>query len=121
MSRYVSVKGWLECEDSQVGRIKRIISDYKPKSDFGSIFNNDNIELYNKGWCYQKEIINWTSYIFYGADIKEYYLEFIKEEIKEILRRNNKIDGMFFFSYEEDGIIYWKITDSKITECEGGL
>ena len=48
MSRYVSVKGWLECEDSQVGRIKRIISDYKPKSDFGSIFNNDNIELYNK-------------------------------------------------------------------------
>ncbi len=58
---------------------------------------------------------------FYGADIKEYYLEFIKEEIKEILRRNNKIDGMFFFSYEEDGIIYWKIIDSKITECEDGL
>ena len=46
---------------------------------------------------------------------------FIKEEIKEILRRNNKIDGMFFFSYEEDGIIYWKIIDSKITECEDGL
>jgi len=82
----------------------------------GSIFNNENMKFYNKGWRYPEEIINWTAYIFYGADIKEYYLEFIQDEIKEILKKNIEIDGMFFFCYEKGEIKYWKIIDSKIKE-----
>lgn len=116
MAKYVSVKGWLECEDTQVKNIKKIVNNYGNKSYPGNIFNNGNIKLYNKGWRYPEEIINWTSYIFYGADIKEYYSGFIQDEIKEILRKNTGIDGMFFFYYEEGGIQYWQITDSEIKE-----
>jgi len=88
MAKYVSVKGWLECEYSQIKEIKKIIDDYKTRTNMGSIFNNENMKFYNKGWRYPEEIINWTAYIFYGADIKEYYLEFIQDEIKEILKKN---------------------------------
>lgn len=116
MAKYVSVKGWLECEHSQVEGIKKIISDYEVRTDLGNIFSYESMKLYNKGWCYQEEIINWTSYIFFGADVKEYYLEFIQEEIKEILRKNIEIEGMFFFDYEEGEISYWEITNSRINE-----
>ncbi|MCI9079895.1 MAG: hypothetical protein HFH68_13430 [Lachnospiraceae bacterium] len=116
MAKYVSVKGWLECEYSQIKEIKKIIDNYKTRTNMGSIFSSENMEFYNKGWRYPEEIINWTAYVFYGADIKESYLEFIQDEIKEILKKITYIDGMFFFYYEEGEIKYWKIIDSKMKE-----
>lgn len=116
MAKYVSVKGWFECESHQVKNIKKIIDSCGTKNYPGNIFDNENTKLYNKGWCYPEEIINWTSYIFYGADIKEYYSGFIKDEIKEVLKKNTGIDGIFFFCYEEGETEYWKITDSEIYE-----
>lgn len=116
MAKYVSVKGWIECEDSQLERIQKTISSYETRTSMEEIFDNESMKFYNKGWCYPKEIINWTSYIFYGADIKEYYLGFIQDEIKEILKENIEIDGMFFFCNEEGEMKYWRIMNSKIME-----
>ena len=116
MSKYVSVKGWIECDSTQIEGIRKIILNYESRADFGNIIDCKTIEFYNKGWCYPNENINWTAYIFYGADVKEYCLDFIKEEIKEILTVNTEIEGKFFFDYEEGEVKCWEIVDSQIVE-----
>lgn len=116
MAKYVSVKGWLECEHSQIEEIHKVILNYGSKMGFETSIGHESVELYNKGWCNQKEIVNWTSYIFYGADVKDYCLDFIKGEIKEILSKCVEIDGMFFFQHEEGEMRCWKITNSQIME-----
>lgn len=116
MAKYVSIKGWLECEHSQLEEIHKIISDYEFKKDFERIVGYESMVLYNKGWCNRKEIINWSSYIFYGADVKEYCVYFIESEIKEILSKCSEIDGLFFFQHEEGEMRCWKIANSQIME-----
>ena len=116
MAKYVSVKGWIECEYIQVEAIKKIISDYELRNKVGTIIDGESVYFYNKGWCYSKEIINWTAYMFYGADVKEYCLDLLKNEIKEIVNEIKEIEGMFVFKYEEGNEIYWKIFDSQIIE-----
>lgn len=116
MAKYISVRGWIECDNIQIHTIKRIISNYELRVDFGSIIDYESIKLYNKGWCYPKEIINWTTCIFYGADVKEYCLDFIKNEIKEILKEIEEIEGMFILKYEEGERRCWKIVDAQIIE-----
>ena len=118
MSKYVSIKGWLECEHSQLEEIHKIISDYGFKKEFESIVGYESMALYNKGWCNRKEIINWTSYIFYGADVKDYCAYFIQSEIREILSKCSEIEGMFFFQHEEGEMKCWKITNSQIREID---
>lgn len=59
MAKYVSVKGWIECEYGQIKEIKKIIDDYKTRTNMGSIFNNENMKFYNKGWRYPEEIKYW--------------------------------------------------------------
>lgn len=118
MAKYVSVKGWIECEHSQVEKIKKIILSYESNASLGDFIKLESIRLYNKGWYFPKESINWNAYIFYGADVKEYCLEFIEEELKEVLRKNIEISGMFFFQYEEGEERCWKIVESEIVEIE---
>ncbi|MDE6312569.1 MAG: hypothetical protein K2M46_02955 [Lachnospiraceae bacterium] len=116
MAKYVSIRGWIECEHNQVANIKKIITDYGNRIDFESPICQENVRLYNKGWCYQSATINWTSYIFYGADVKEYYLCFIEEEIREIVNRNFELEGIFFLDYEEGERKCWKISNFDIIE-----
>ena len=49
MAKYVSVKGWIECEDSQLERIQKTISSYETRTSMGEIFDNESMKFYNKG------------------------------------------------------------------------
>lgn len=113
MARYISIRGWLECDHQLVEKIRMIITNYAEtrKGD-----NYETYKLYNQGWTFQNNIINWSSYIFYGADIKEYYLEFIRNEILCILELDEDIEGSFFIDYEEGERERWDIINKKIIE-----
>lgn len=114
MAKYVSVKGWLQCEYSQVEHIKHIIQKHENRTEDGKIVQQEQKRLYNKGWHYPEEIINWTAYIFYGADIKEDCLNFIEEEIKEIVENIEEIEGMFFLDFEEGETTCWHIREDDL-------
>ena len=116
MAMYTSVTGWLGCEHSQVEEIRKIISGCEFSTEFEYIMDYETRKFYNKGWCFQKEGINWTAYVFYGADIKDYCVDFIKTEIKEIAGKIDEVNGLFLFQHEEGEIICWKIVESNITE-----
>lgn len=116
MSNYISIKGWLECEYDDIKSIKSIISEYELNSSYDTLIDYDIRKLYNKGWHFQEEVINWTSYIFYGADIKKYCLKFIRDEITNIVKINNEIEGRFFIDDEDGEEILWKIFKGNILE-----
>lgn len=114
MANYISIKGWLECEYDDINLIKSIISEYAFKKSYDTLMDYDIRTLYNKGWHFQEEVINWTSYIFYGADMKKYCLKFIKDELFAIAKVNDAIEGLFFIDDEEGESILWKISDGKL-------
>lgn len=116
MANYVSVKGWLECEEDDVKLIKDLIKEYELSTNYDIIMDSDIRKLYNRGWHFQEEAINWTSYVFYGADIKNYCLNFIKDELVDIIKINNEMEGVFFIDAEDGDKIIWKILDGKLLE-----
>ena len=118
MSRYVSIRGWLECDYEDIEEIKNIINEYKIKKEW--IVNDSDInklELYQGAWKLPEKPVNWTAYIFYGADINSGYYEYIKEQVEEILKINKEIDGFFKCTDEEE--VYsreWIIENSILNE-----
>lgn len=72
--------------------------------------------LYQKGWKLPDQPINWTSYIFYGADIKDYAMDYIGNQIKAMINIEEDIRGLFYINDDEGELsITWEIFDSKIT------
>ncbi|SHF37559.1 hypothetical protein [Streptoalloteichus hindustanus] len=57
MGRYVAVRGWLECDDRQLERIREIVAD--PHDDRNGA-----------GWAFPDVPYGWTSYAFFGADVR---------------------------------------------------
>ncbi|KNY25890.1 hypothetical protein [Pseudobacteroides cellulosolvens] len=117
MGHYVSIRGWIGCEAGDIFVIQEINKKF--------LWNYSNYqityqtkELYQKGWCFPNEFINWTNYVFYGADIRQYHSDFIKELIA-IAESNHEIEGHFSVD-DDEGVIkqYWNLTDGKLTVIE---
>lgn len=118
MASYVSIRGWLECTEEHIAKIKDITNYF---SENYSKYNIDpeTIELYQKGWRFPIDIVNWTSYVFYGGDIKKYNSDFIKEQIIAIVESEKEIEGHFFLDDDEGKIkLYWKLLNGKLIEHE---
>jgi len=118
MARYVSVRGWLECEYEYIPEIKKIVDNY---SDNYSAFEAtpEVRSLYQKGWRFPQDKINWTAYIFYGADIKSQCVDYIREQIIKISLVNDEIRGLFYVDDEEgERRMRWEIYDGNIAEEE---
>jgi hypothetical protein len=120
MGTYISIRGWIECPEEKIPQIKSIISSFTGKaSSYG--FDFEGAEMYNKGWVIPEEHINWTHYIFYGADIRVQRLNYIKDQLKALSKEVIKIDGEFtdclngvFHVDHEEG------TESYIWKLSGG-
>jgi hypothetical protein len=83
MGKYVSVRGWLECDENTVNEVKKIRDDFTASSNQG-LLDKDKLELYQSGWTFPDRQMNWTAYVFYGADLREYHLDFMKKQLSEM-------------------------------------
>lgn len=78
---------------------------------------NPQESLYNQGWCWQEMPINWTSYIFYGADVTAEGLMLFETNLQKLTALNLDVSG-YFHSQGEDGqqnLIY-RITNDIIAK-----
>jgi hypothetical protein len=118
MSKFISIRGWIECDKEYIPKIKDIIS-YFSKEYSKYPIEQETKDLYQKGWNIPADTINWTAYIFYGADIREYNSDFIKDEITAIAESNKEIEGYFFVDDDEgEKKLYWRVYNGKIIETE---
>ena len=124
MGYYVSVRGWLEIDKQMEPVIRRLIDLAQKKvSDFG--LTSDEASLYLEGWIIPESYINWTKYIFYGADVRMEGMKFLKEHFKEIAENVWLVDGEItdyvtglFSIDDEDGQIslFWKLGKGGLIE-----
>jgi hypothetical protein len=107
MGVYVSIRGWLECDETQLAAIREIISSHE-----------DN--HYTNGWGSPRQHVNWTHYIFYGADIRESALDWFTDQIREIARipasddDGDLVQGLFQVRHETDGAAEWQVRDGQL-------
>jgi hypothetical protein len=116
MGNFIHIRGWLETEFELVPKFKEIVQRFN--NDYSRYLLIDwQAKLYQKGWHFPSHPINYTSYIFYGADVKYLGEDYIKDQIIAMVQLFDETNGLFYFNDDEgDYPIAWKIFDSKITE-----
>ncbi len=67
MGTMVSVRGWLQCDDAQLARIKEIVAADDPE------------RTYSGGWAFPARQYNNVSWAFYGGDIRAASLDWFEE------------------------------------------
>ncbi|MER5642139.1 hypothetical protein ABT095_35020 [Kitasatospora sp. NPDC002227] len=107
----VAVRGWLECDDRQLSRIKEIVAADDPEG------------TYSGGWAFPARQYNYVSWAFYGGDIRAAALQWFEERLRQIARipasdQDDEYDerprGLFLVSHDVDGMSEWRV-------CNGGL
>ncbi len=94
MGNFVSVRGWLELNEEMIPQVREIIDDVANTTTLSKT-PIEIAELYNRGWVFPSDKVNWTSYIFYGADVRLYHLEYLKTQFKLIAERVKRRDNNF--------------------------
>ncbi|MER6134450.1 hypothetical protein [Streptomyces sp. NPDC001815] len=103
----MSIRGWLECDETQLTAIQEIIATH-----------DDN--HYSNGWGSPRRHINWTHYVFYGADIRESALDWFTEQIREIARippsddDGDLVQGLFLARHEVEGTTEWQVRNGQL-------
>lgn len=107
MGVYVSVRGWLECDEKQSSTIQTIISA-----------RND--EHYSNGWGTPRRRVNWNHYVFFGADIRESAVDWFLGQLREIAAipasddDGDRVTGLFLVSHEVDGMSEWQVRQGQV-------
>ena len=126
MGHYISIRGWLECPESQIQKVKGIITSFVEKAeDYG--LTKDGAEMYNKGWQIPDGHINWTYYMFYGADIRIQQLDYIRDQIIALTDNIYEVDGEYMdyiegiFDLEDDEeavFLTWKTRNVNLRKLK---
>ncbi|GAA4524553.1 hypothetical protein [Amycolatopsis samaneae] len=108
MGTYVSIRGWLECDDEQVPAIKAIIAAH------------DDDDFYSGGWGFPRKPFNWRRYVFYGGDIRESAVDWFLGQLREIARvpppdeDDDLVRGLFLASHEAEGMSEWRLRAGQV-------
>ncbi|OWR31284.1 hypothetical protein CDO73_07740 [Saccharibacillus sp. O23] len=117
MGKYVSIRGWLECEEHDIEKIKDINRKFVQR-EFTTKLDHEKRELYQKGWVFPENQVNWTSYIFYGADLREYDLDFIKDQIREIAEIEGITGHFLIDDHDSEKRLCWQVFNRRLVESE---
>ncbi|MEU6272038.1 hypothetical protein ABZ871_06390 [Streptomyces populi] len=107
----VSVRGWLECDDEQLARIKEIVEADDPD------------RTYSGGWAFPARQYNYVKWAFYGGNIRAGSLGWFEERLRRIARippscQDDEYDdrprGLFLVSHEADGMSEWRVHDGGL-------
>ncbi|MET7732971.1 hypothetical protein ABZT02_16600 [Streptomyces sp. NPDC005402] len=106
MGIYVSVRGWLECDEQQLAAAQEIISSHEDGH-------------YSKGWGTPRQHVNWTYYVFYGADIRESGLDWLVHQVREMAsipanEDGDRVRGLFLASHEIHGTTEWQVREGRL-------
>ncbi|WP_434045199.1 MULTISPECIES: hypothetical protein [Sorangium] len=112
MSYFYSVRGWLEASPDDFAKVTSAISSIRERWH-----DHDKERLYMKGWCWNDEHINWTRYLFYGADVTEEGLRLLRDTIRELALLKAELSG-YFHARGEDGesCVVYRIENDLLTE-----
>ncbi|MEV0719688.1 hypothetical protein [Asanoa sp. NPDC050611] len=109
MGMYASARGWLQI-------------DFAHRSNAEEIVRRHHHDLYSGGWAFPAAPFNWTLYLFYGGDIREGELPWLREQITELAAMPAVDDdgdhpvGLFLITDERGGATMWQVRDRSVYE-----
>ena len=117
MAYFYSIRGWLEVEPEKFEGANACLKHLQKTQ-----FPETKAALYLKGWCWQQHPINWTRYLFYGADVTQEGLELFKKTLGELLDLKLNLSG-YFHAQGEDGEnnFVYQITDDCLEVKPGRM
>lgn len=117
MGYYISVRGWLESEFEKVKDIRKSIAETIQKT-YG-LESKEYCSQSLQGWRYPEKTLNWTAYIFYGCDLRQYCLEFFEEQLRSAVIADKEVSGYFRID-SEDGEIKeeWIVGNGEIEKAD---
>jgi hypothetical protein len=107
MGIYISIRGWLECDDLQLEAIWKIILKYE--------------DYYSGGWETPRTQYNGT-FIFYVANVREQALPWFLEQLRAIavtrasMHQGDEdyVRGFFLTSHEVDGMSEFHVYNGQV-------
>lgn len=118
MTYFYSVRGWLEVESENFEKAIAVVKSLQATHP-----SDTKPGLYLQGWCWGEVQVNWTRYLFYGADVTAEGLEFFQETLLKLLELELNLSG-YFHAEGEDGenhLIYQAIDNRLRIEKSGHL
>jgi len=118
MATYYTVRGWIETTNDYIDDLKSVIMYSMDSSEL----SKEQISLYKDGWVFPKNIINWSSFIFFGADVQYAGVVAIRNALLAITRNIPEIDAYFLITDEErlqEETV--RIIDSKFIESDAHI
>lgn len=106
---YVSVRGWLEIAFPQRVTAEQIIQRHRH-------------DPYSGGWAFPAAPFNWTLYLFYGGDIQESDVPWLREQVAELAAMpavdedGDRTRGLFLVNDERGTAEVWQIRDGTLHE-----
>ncbi|WP_437318623.1 hypothetical protein [Sorangium sp. So ce385] len=113
MSYFYSMRGWLEIEPDRFSCVAERITAARQSEPDGS-----KRALYMEGWSWAGKPINWTRYVFYGADVTEEGLQMVSEVLAKLTELRLGLSG-YFHAQGEDGErnFVYRVNNDVVT-CE---
>ncbi|TXS81182.1 hypothetical protein EAO69_00460 [Streptomyces sp. me109] len=108
MGVFVRIRGWLECDHRQLAQVKEIVAAENPD------------RTYCGGWGFPARQYNWTSWVFFGADMREQAVDCFLEQLRLVAAipasddDNDLVIGLFLVSHEITGISEWQVRDGAV-------
>ena len=106
---YASVRGWLE-----IGFAQRVTAE--------RIIERNRHDLYSGGWAFPSAPFNWSLYLFYGGDIREGELGWLRGQINELAAMpavdedGDRPAGLFLVTDERGNADIWQIRNGTLQE-----
>ena len=106
MGVYVSVRGWVDCEDGQETLVREIID----RHDDG---------FYSRGW-YTFTGPNGSVGVFYCGTIREQAADWLLDQVRAIasvpppVDPDDRIRGLFLVHHEIHGMQEWQVRDGQV-------
>ena len=117
MAYFYALRGWLEVEPDNFSKIIEVVQSLQ------SSYPKDTKQgLYLQGWCWRETPINWTHYLFYGADVTDEGIDLFENTLHKLTAMGLNLSG-YFHAQGEDGernLIY-QVTDDTLRIEEASI
>jgi hypothetical protein len=127
MGHYVSVRGWLEVDAAVLPRVKQLVQAF-PSCAGESVLTPEQVRLYAQGWVLGADSHNWTTYCFYGADLRREALPCLLVQLRTLAQvvaeadarpgsGTPRYDGVFFVDDDEGELsVVWYVKSGEVIE-----
>jgi hypothetical protein len=97
----------------------RVQADHKQRAAIDSIIAEAHDDMYSGGWCFPTPF-NWSLYAFYGGDIRESGVPWLRAQIDQ-LATLTPVDGdgdmpigLFVLTDERAQVTAWEVRDGAV-------